>query len=992
MTANLRQGDLFAPIARGRPAPAVYTLPAQRPFVDHLARGLLHRYPGEQLTKVLVLLPTRRAVRSLLDAFLRVVEGKALLLPMIRPIGDIDEEDLPFAVDVGNPEDAIGLPPAISRLTRQVILGQLIERWMGRTLPMGTAHAVELAVALGDLIDQVYTERLDFTALRSLVPADYANHWQKTVDFLTVVTDHWPRILEERGELDPADRRNRLIDLQIARWRADPPATPIVAAGSTGTVAATAGMLALIARLPQGAVILPGLDSGLDEVSWRQLDPGHPQFTMKQLLERLQVARGEVLPWDDVDEPSPRFVLLREALRPAATTERWQHLTLDAADLTRDLTRIACAGPRDEAIVVALILREALETPGRTAALVTPDRNLARRVACELTRWGIAIDDTAGVPLANTAAGTFLRLSARAAANALAPVDLLALLKHPFAAAGQAPGTFRSMVRRLELAALRGPRPKPGIEGLRAAVDRDAELKPWLDRWYAMVEALVRAFRQRRETVADLLEAHVGACRALAATNQETGDERLWRGDDGEALSLFVDELAAAVEDGPLIATADYPDLLDRFLMQRAVRPRFGRHPRLAIWGPLEARLQAADVVVLGGLNDGTWPTHPEVDPWMSRPMRHAFGLPPPERRIGQSAHDFVQAACAPTIFLTRSEKVDAAPTVASRWWLRIDTVLGEPVAAEKERANRYRAWAAAIDLPEGSVRPVAPPAFAPPLRYRPRGLYVTDVETLVRNPYGVYAKHVLKLRKLDAIDEDAQMSDRGTFVHRALEAFGRELPDILPDDAFELLLEHGRRAFSGFVGRPSLKVFWWRWFERAGRWFIDTERERRQHRRPIAAEITGTLNLDAPGGTFTLNAKADRLDRFTDESLAIVDYKTGGLPTQRDIKNGLVPQLVLEALIARAGGFPDLGHAAVSVLEYLKFGGADGGQTLAVQRVLDRMTEAEAGLARLIAAFDDEKTPYLAVPRPQAAPRFDDYEHLARIKEWTAQGDREAS
>jgi ATP-dependent helicase/nuclease subunit B len=987
-----RQGDLFAgrPAAKPARGPNVYTLPPAAPFVDRLAAGLCRTYPGVALSRVLVLLPTRRAVRSLRDAFLRATAGEPLLLPAMRPIGDVDEDE--FALAEPDPE-ALAIPPAIPALTRQLLLARLVERWGGSGPATSLAHAAELAASLASFIDQVHTERLDFATLKSLVPGDYAQHWSRTVDFLSIVTEHWPNILRERGALDPADRRNRLLGRQAARWRAAPPVHPIVAAGSTGTVPATADLLDVVARLPHGAVILPGLDTGLDEATWRALDHGHPQYAMKRLLERLQVGRDEIVTWSAAGDEGPplRFAFLREALRPAAMTDAWRHATWDPARVTDGLTRIVCPGPREEAAAIALILREALETPEQVAALVTPDRNIARRVAAELGRWGIAIDDTAGVPLGNTPPGTFLRLTAHMVASGFAPIELLSALKHPFAAAGLAPGAFRRQVRRLERKALRGRRPGEGLKGIAEALERrkepPAKLIDWLNGLKELFAPLTVAFARPRLGFAELLRTHVEVAVALATSDAERGADRLWRGDDGEALSVFVDEAAEAAPAFQAIEPSDYPELLDRLLAMRPVRPSYGRHPRLAIWGPLEARLQAADVVVLAGLNDGTWPQHPEVDPWLSRPMRARFGLPPPERRLGLSAHDFVQAACSPTVFLTRSAKVDGTPSVPSRWWLRIETLIGEPTGEERERALRYREWAEAIDRPRSPVEPIAAPNFAPPLAARPRRLSVTDIARLVRNPYEIYARHILKLRKLDPIDEPLSARDRGLIVHDALDRFVKETIAGLPADSLDRLLAIGRGAFDRVLSDAAMRTFWWPWFERAAHWLVTQERARRQGARPLASEIDGQLEFAAPGGTFTMRAKADRIERLASGGLAIIDYKTGALPGLGEVVTGVEPQLALEALIATAGGFPGIAPAAVEELHHWKIGGPGGGEERSVKSVSRVLDEADAGLRRLIAAFDDPVQAYLAVPRPRLAPRYDDYEHLARVKEWTTPG-----
>ena len=993
-------------MAAGRPA--VYTIPPGEPFVDALAAGLLRRHGDDpmRLGRVTVLLPTRRACRSLREAFLRASGGAPLLLPAMRPLGDLDEEDLglseadpgsadaPAALAAEADTDVLTLPPAIPTLRRLLLLARLIRR--GPDGPREADQAVRLAAELARFIDQVQTERLSFDALDELVPEDYAAHWQTTLEFLKVVTAGWPAVLAAERCMDPAARRDRVITAQAARWRVAPPADPVIAAGSTGSIPATAELLEVVARLPAGAVVLPGLDREMDDETWVTLDPGHPQFGLKQLLERIAVDRGAVEVWPTsvaaAGRRRERERLISEAMRPAATTEAWAARPPPPADALAGLACFEAPGAREEAVGIALLLRRALEKPGRTAALVTPDRDLARRVAAELERWDIAIDDSAGTPLDRTPPGAFLRLTAEMLAADLAPVPLLAALKHPLAAGGGAPAVFRARARELERLLLRGPRPGPGFAGLREALAEEApgqeELRAWLDRLAAAAGPLTEALAERATDLGTVLKAHVAFAEWLADDDGETGGRRLWAGEAGEVLAAFVGELDRAADAAGPIEGRAYPGLLVSLMRGITVRPRYGRHPRLHVWGPLEARLQHADLVILGGLNEGTWPAEPAVDPWLSRPMRQRFGLPAPERRIGLAAHDFAQAACAPEVVLTRATKVEGAPTVASRWLLRLRTFLGtHGMDLEAPAGGALAGWIAALDRPRRRPRPVSPPAPRPPVAARPRRLSVTEIETWMRDPYAIYARRILGLEALDPVDADPGAADLGRFVHDALDRFVRDCGAGLPPDALDRLLGCGREAFGAALRRPGVAAFWWPRFERIAEWFVEQEKARRGEATPLATEVGGALELAGPAGPFVLRAKADRIDRLADGRLAILDYKTGALPKIRDVVDGYAPQLPLEAAMAEAGAFRGVPPAEVGELSFWRLkGGSPAGE---IKRLdLGAIAVADAareGLERLIAAFDEADTAYRARPKPEVAPRFSDYEHLARLKEWSA-------
>ncbi|MBL28631.1 MAG: double-strand break repair protein AddB [Rhodospirillaceae bacterium] len=980
----------------------IFSIPPGVPFVDALADGLLAQYAAPddplRLAAVTVLLPTRRACRALREAFLRRAESGAMLLPAMRPLGDVDEEELALIGEAADDGDDLGggldLPPAIAGPRRQLLLASLVERWWRARgegpREGGFDQAVRLAGELGRLLDRIHTARLSFDGLKDLVPAAYAAHWQITIEFLAILAEHWPAILAEEGALDQADRRNQMLAALAEDWRARPPDAPVIAAGSTGSIPASADLLAVVAGLPQGAIVLPGLDRHADAESWDALGEAHPQYGLARLLDRLEIAREEVPDWPaHVTGSTPeRGWLLSEAMRPESTTDRWRAIPAVPDAATDGLNRIDCEHPEEEAGVIALMMREVLETPGRTAMLVTPDRELARRTASALGRWGIAVDDSGGQPLADTAPGSFLRLIAAAVSDAFAPVPLLAMLKHPFAAGGLGQGAFRARVRDLERRALRGPRPASGTGGIRAALVAEKASQSLLD-WWDGIAAAAADFTGTLDAPAidlpALVAAHAGFAEWLAAP--EEGDSPLWAGEAGEAAAGFVASVVEAAAGLDPLPGDTYPALLDALLAGQVVRPRYGTHPRLSILGPLEARLQHADRVILGGLNEGSWPHDPAVDPWMSRPMQRDFGLPTPERWIGLSAHDFAQLAAAPEVVLTRSAKDGGAPTVPSRWLTRIETLLhgrGNDIAA----ATPHRGWTAALNAPE-TVTAGRRPEPRPPVAARPRQLSVTAIETWMRDPYAVYARHVLKLRELDPIDADPGAADRGVFIHEALDRFVRDYGAGWPTDPLGALLAIGRDALGAMLDRPGIWAFWWPRFERVAAWFLDEERARRASVVRSATEVTGRLEIKAPAGPFTLTAKADRIDALSDGGLAIIDYKTGTVPRKAHVETGLSPQLPLEAAIAAAGGFEGVAAAQVARLLYWRLAGGDpAGESRDAGDSDAAALAAQAleGLGQLVARFDDPGTPYYARPHPwpEIAPRFSPYEHLARVREWS--------
>jgi ATP-dependent helicase/nuclease subunit B len=982
------------------PAPRIVTIDSGVAFVDALAARLLDHAGADpmKLAEMRVLLPTRRACRALAEAFLRLGGGRAQLLPSMTPLGDMDEEELSIA-EAGLPPgaaEALGLAPAIPSLRRQLLLSRAV-----MALPDHNMHpeqATALALELAKLIDRLATENCNPEDIRSLVgdDTDFAQHWQRVLRFLEILIAAWPDILASEGSVDPAARRNTLLRAQARLWTEIPPETPVIAAGSTGSIPATADLLGVIAGLPRGMVILPGLDKEMSADAWGHLGPTHPQFGLKQLLARLDVARDAVADFIDAP-PSARSRLISAALTPARAAAPAPPAASDIDAALGGVTRIDCPGSSEEAAVIALIMRHTLQTPEKTCALVTPDRALARRVAAQLERWKLSVDDSAGVPLAQTPPGAFLRLVADACTKKLAPVPLLALLKHPFAAGGLEAGDFRSLVRGLEIAVLRGPRPAPGMRGLRAALgdsSKTAHLRPLLDIIEEALSPLLDVLNTDSADYADILNRHIAAAEALACTKELSGAQRLWAEDAGDNAARFVAELAEAIGVlGPQPGAA-YAGMFDGLMSGRVVRPRFGTHPRLHIWGLLEARLQHADTVILGGLNDGTWPPEPESNPWMSRPMMAEIGLEMPERRIGLTAHDFQQAFAAPEVILTRAERLGGAPTVPSRWLLRIDNLLARCNAGRRLGADAETPWLAWVEALDDAPRiKVAAPKPTPPLDARPNSLSVTQIETLIRDPYAIYARHVLKLRAVDPLDADPGAAERGNLIHQVLEDFVREYPDTVPDDAERRLLEIGEKVFAEHLARPGVRAFWWPRFERIAAWFADWQRARLADGWQVNfAEDTGALEINAVAGGFTITAKPDRIDHRPEIGLSIIDYKTGFTPSKNQVDSGFSPQLPLEAVMAGRGAFKGVPAEDAAELMYVKLsGGRVPGEEKRIDLDIPALIEKTlVGVNRLITHYADPNHPYLSVPRPQFENRFSDYDHLARVAEWRGGGEEE--
>ena len=1023
----------------------VFFIPAGSPFLLALARAVLAGElprPGRSapephtLPAMTLLLPTRRAARAARDAFLSAAGTDAVVMPRLRPIAesDDDERDIAALAQSGNLGDALELAPSISSRYRILNLMRLVEHWRAvaareEGVPGSTpAQAAQLAAELAKLMDDVERENVSLANIHDLVPEQYSQHWRRTVDFLKIVTEFWPEYLRDNGLTAPEARRNALILAEARRIEALPPDEAVIVAGVTGSIPATVELMRAVVRRSNGAIVLPALDSHLDDESWQAITPNHPehpQFGLKRLLDALGVPRTDVrvLAGADISPAlATRAAFFSEAMRPSSTTAKWHRYVANAEtdEISRSLqgvSIIAAPTAQDEAEIVSLILREAVETPGRTAALVSPDRLLARRVAIRLQSWGIRVDDSAGRPFVKTVPGTFLALVIAAITNDFSPADTMALLKHPLCRLGLPAFDIRRAARALEILAFRTSYLGKGIGGVATALDNAAHpdgrratraaKRLWsddIDQARNLVARLTAAFQPLLETYASpstltlsgLARAHVAVAEALAALPEtESRDEAnpLWQGEAGNAAATFFTEILAPEAPELPLRAAQYADLFTSLLARDNVRERNPVHPRIAIWGPMEARLQQPDVLVLGSLNEGTWPEAAETGPWLNRPMRQKLGLPSPEEEVGRSAHDFVSLLGARTLYLTRAERVEGTPTVASRWLLRVSALVTALKLQDAVMPDRpWLSWARARDA-IGTMTSVRAPEPRPRQDLRPRSLSVTAIEKWLSNPYETYARYILKLEPLPELGATPDASLKGGLVHDVLARFAAAFPNSLPDNTLNELETIARQTLEAYTGHPRVAAFWLPRLMRFLRWFAASEPERREGSAHVFVETTGKLLLPAAGRDFTLTARADRIDD-RGGAIIITDYKTGGAPNDTAVRSGRAPQLPLEAAIALSEtGFPHLVGKSVEALRYIR---ATGGQPPGEERTI---TSPEPGvlaqasreaLERLIVRFDDPTTPYRALRRPAYRYDYDEYAHLARVAEWSAHVDED--
>ncbi len=945
-------------------------------FAQGLVDGLVARGRGmtpEEWARTEIYVNTarmQRRIRQVFDA------GPAKLLPRIRLITDL----------AYNPV-ASHIAPPVSPLRRRLELTQFVATLLEQEPDLAPRAALyDLSDSLADLMDEMQGEGVSPDKIAELDVSDQSGHWERALKFLQIIAHYFG----DSSDAPDKEARQRTVVMSLAaRWQATPPQHPIIVAGSTGSRGATALFMQTVAQLPQGAVILPGFDFDLPDDVWSAMeDEDHPQFRFKKLMNALDFNCGDVAPWSDampVDHLRNRLISL--SLRPAPVTSQWREEGPELGDLmtaTKDLTLVEAPSPRAEADTIALRLRQAVED-GVTAALISPDRMLTRQVTAALDRWGIMPDDSAGTPLALSPPGRLLRHVAVLMGEVLTSELLLTILKHPLCHSdGEDRGPHLRHTRELELYLRKKSVAFPDAETLTAWAKGDADRGVWS----AWVAATFVGVAPLTKPLSEHLNTHLGSAARICAGPRGQNAGGLWDEAAGREARRMCDQLALNADAGGVMSARDYASIFNSILADGTVRDRDKGHPQVLIWGTLEARVQGADLTILGGMNDGVWPEAAPPDPWLNRKMRADAGLLLPERRIGLSAHDYQQAVAGREVWITRSKRSADAETVPSRWINRLTNLLSGlpdqqgPEALEKMRARgaHWAAMAMRLTTPHARMTPAKRPSPRPPLQARPDRLSVTQIKTLIRDPFAIYARKVLRLNPLDPLVPEADAPLRGTIIHGILEQFVKGGHDPMDRDA---LMDIARSEFNKHCPWPTIRTQWLMRMDKAADPFLADELERQKVATIRKTEVKGDIAVALTG--VSLNGTADRIDLTDDDQALIYDYKTGAVPTKPQQKN-FDKQLLVEAAMVERGAFADIGPKPVMTAQFI-------GVNADMKTVDAPLKEHPAEqvweeLTRLLLAWQKVDRGYTARLALFRKDDFSPYDHLARYGEWETSDD----
>ena len=962
--------------------PRVFGIPLGSDYPREFVNGLTQRYadrPPHEIARINVIVNTARMRSRLVEIF---SEQKSVLLPRLHLIGDL--KNFAHGDFAAYETNTLGEKFELIRLVSGLLNAQ------PNFAPKSSLFS--LSDSLQSLMNEIVEEGVSANDLIELNVQDQSGHWRNALEFLKIIFGY---LDNQNGQIAASSLKDQK-DKLTKNWSNNPILDPVYVLGSTGSRKPTLDLMAAVCNLPKGHIILPGFDFDAPQSMWSHLlsdraSEDHPQYRLAKVVETCGTQPKDVANWTTATINTDRSSLISLSLRPAPVTDSWMREGPKLANLiqaTEDITLLEATSKRQEALAIALRLRKAIDD-GITATLITPDREISRYVSSIMTRWDITPDDSAGIPLSLTPVGRFLRETATLLSDNVKTSQIFAILKHPLCHNGNNRGEHLRLTRDLELF-LR----KDGIVSLTPDLMKEWSEKQssqlaaqWTD-WF--LQCFVNLLEPGVQSFATWLQKHIALSDNIANGSDDTnaGEKQFWQGASGAPIRQIIDRLNETNETTLKCELRDYIGIFKGLLAQDSLRETTTTHPRVLIWGTLEARVQGADLYILSGLNEGTWPEIGDSDPWLNRQMRKDAGLRVPERKIGLSAHDYQQLICQKNVWITRSIRSNDAETVPSRWVNRLLNLLNGlpnqqgPIALEhmRKRGANWLELSESVDnaLNDEFSKSTMRPAPCPPLSARPKSLAVTDIRTLIRDPYSIYAKHILRLRRLNPLNAIPDARMRGTIVHEVLENYFHEWPNLSENQRRERFAEILEANLHRSVPWPSTQVFWRNRLDNVTNWLIDGEIERRKTAQPIGFEASGRLEI--PDLNFSVRAIADRIDQRSDGSLVIYDYKTGAAPTERQ-QLFFDKQLYLLALLAEQSGFKNIEPNAVYSAAFIGLGTPP--KVVKMPSEKERIDTAYQKLRQLISRYQETDQGYTARRALFKSDDFSDYDHLSRYGEW---------
>ncbi|OFW96610.1 MAG: hypothetical protein A2977_03455 [Alphaproteobacteria bacterium RIFCSPLOWO2_01_FULL_45_8] len=808
-------------------------------------------------------------------------------------------------------------------------------------------------------LDEIRTEGISLTTLKNFSSvAGQAEHWEKIQKFLTLVSDHWDAILKDEKCVEPVTWQRRFMDIQADLLERDRTKAPIMIAGSLGTIPSTARLIKVISTLKNGVVILPGLQR---EQKKEFLSSRHPQFFLHRLLKKLNSAPEGVreLPSKEWNNAS----LFLEKIFDSRFTGPWI-----LPPSMENIQYIETSDQGEEARIICISIRKALEEGKKKILCISSDPKLLHRVSAELGFWSLSVS-VQKKSLLDTQIGSFLHLATLWFSSPFPTVVMASTFKHSFVK------KKKDVWNLFEKYILRTWVGNASLLAIEHLLEREsAELEPDVcDRLKTFYETLKNhlVFVQEAQPLGFYLDKLESLIAWLLGS--ETDLENLFLELAPEEGVVFQQLWQDLKKSSALIMT--HPKMLSEILfslLQDHQIPNVskGNNESIFLMSPAEARFMEADFKILAGLNEGTWPAELRVDPFFSSSMRETLGLPSLETRFSQSAHDFLSAICIPVpVLITRSLRVGGVPSVPSRFLSYLEMRMGAYNLTFSQNKD-LKVWARNLNSVSQKTDLQAPRPL-PPVSQRPKRLSVTDVSILLRDPYSIYAKHILKLTRLEPFIPEEKSRLFGLFVHNFLHRWAPT--SETPMDV--LLSGRAKFLFELYLGPVEQSRFLWEKFSILFEWV-----KQQKKLANTSTEIKGEFSFAVEDHLFTLFGKADRVD-WDQEGAILIDYKTGSIPPLSHVKEGKASQITLEALIFLRGGFSDLPPRLP--LRDLQYWGLLSEEILSIKEDLSLLTaQTQQNLEQLISSFYKETTPYLS--HPKGFIKEGEYDHLARLQEWS--------
>jgi ATP-dependent helicase/nuclease subunit B len=935
-------------------------------------------------------MPNRRSANALRTVFLEEIESGSRILPSIEAIGDLDEKAIVLS---GVDSDSL-LEYLKSQKTsleigyRLLLLRETMLNYSHSSIEQAMGLSKELDVFLRDIENY----EIDFSKLDNLVGEDLAIHWQQILDFLKNFGTRWQDLLNKHNIASTYGNRVSSVRFYEKILKKVGLKNPLLMVGNFEPSESTLNLMKTLLKCDNAYLIFKGLENVMTAEECQSIDETHSHFLSEKTLEKLALDKRSMVnlrypEYKTIGNDSLQSLYI--SMLPPELTYRWQNN--DKICELKHIQYIECREIHDELNLIMVYLLDHIAKNGLKNIALVANQELSQRLELLLSYWNIPFNNNYGKKFILHGVVRYLMLIVEVYNENYRANKLLSLLKNNFTRFGYDREKLLKNIQLFEEYILHNGVNRNGMESYRVNLRsvENEQTREDLTEFFDRIESYFAILDGKNLPLEKLVQNHLQLAEKLAGSVENDGADILWHSEEsGEKVrELFYGELLLQSKYFGNSNIADYEYILNFLISERSYSDDYSLYPAVNITSVQEAQLINYDLVIIANLNDGANPMNTPPDPWMSRKMRIDLGLPPRETEIGKSYFNLIQLVAQKKVLLTRSRNVDGTPSIKSRFLQRLETMLhcnGLGLATNEAIVRGFQKYHSFEYNLENNIYKVRPQP-KPPVNLRPRNLSATNIDLLNLNPYDIYVKKILALKKTNPLEKENIHARVGIILHSIFERYSRDYEKYRRSGSGALALLVKDTLDHSFANDQLLTELYYDRVLETTRYFIELDERSRKENYSITLEDWNECDLGA-GKNFFLSARIDRMEKLNN-SMRIIDYKTGTAPSKTDIICGWRLQLPVEALIlskSRPGiDIESLQYWLVKQKNCKVTEINDGEKMRGTNNIIlirELVKKTEEFVMKLVDLFDNEFTGYTATNRNS---HYSDFNHLSRLEEW---------